>query len=377
MNKARVHGYKVKALDPLLRMAFTYLQPMPVDPSRSQQAKARAQHAALANIQGTPQPSPAELAALVMSRKREALAQAITWVESNRSEDLVRNAELLRHAQPTCESIRIGVTGIPGAGKSTWIERMGMDALARGHRVAVLAIDPSSQRTRGSLLGDKTRMNRLSQQAGAFVRPSPSSNMLGGVARATAEAIQLCEAAGYDFILVETVGVGQSETSVRNMVDLFMLLLIGGAGDEVQGIKRGVVEMADVVIIHKADGDALPACRATAGAYSQALHVLPTPPSGSAVEVLLASSTTGEGHPELWAHIQDLVRTWKHSGWWNSQRAAQRNSLFEQHAKQLLIEVHMNKHQELYDKYLDEVKSGSQGPFEAARRWIAAQESDA
>lgn len=350
---------------------------MPVDASRSQQAKARAQQAALANIQGSQRLSPAELASLVMSGKREALAQAITWVESNLSEDLVRNAELLRHAQPTCESIRIGVTGIPGAGKSTWIERMGMDALARGHRVAVLAIDPSSQRTGGSLLGDKTRMNRLSQQAGAFVRPSPSSHVLGGVARATAEAIQLCEAAGYDFILVETVGVGQSETAVRNMVDLFMLLLIGGAGDEVQGIKRGVVEMADVVIIHKADGDSLPACRATAGAYSQALHVLPTPPSGSTVDVLLASSITGEGHPELWAHIQDLVQTWKESGWWNSQRASQRNNLFEQHAKQLLIEVHMNNHKNLYNKYLDEVKNGIQGPFEAARRWIAAQESDA
>ncbi|MDA0728583.1 MAG: methylmalonyl Co-A mutase-associated GTPase MeaB [Bacteroidetes bacterium] len=350
---------------------------MPVDPSRSQQAKVRAQKAAMANIQGSQPPGPADLAAAVMSGKREALAQAITWVESNRAEDLVRNAELLQHAQPTCESIRIGVTGIPGAGKSTWIEKMGMDALARGYRVAVLAIDPSSQRTGGSLLGDKTRMNQLSQQPRAFVRPSPSSNVLGGVTRATAEAIQLCEAAGYNFILVETVGVGQSETSVRTMVDLFMLLLIGGAGDEVQGIKRGVVEMADVVIIHKADGDALPACRSTAVAYSQALHVLPTPPSGSAVEVLLASSITGEGHPELWAHIQHLVGTWKDSGWWVTQRAMQRNSLFEQHAKQILVEVHMNKHKELYNKYLDEVRKGVQGPFEAARRWIASHESNA
>ena len=342
---------------------------------RSQTAKEKALRAATAQIRGTTPWTPEELANAVRAGRREALAQAITWVESTLPEHQERNERLLALASPTVTSVRIGITGIPGAGKSTLIERFGQDAVAKGHRVAVLAIDPSSQRTGGALLGDKTRMSRLSLHPDSFVRPSPSSNTLGGVARATAEAIQLCEAAGFDLILVETVGVGQSETAVRQLVDVFVLLLIGGAGDDVQGIKRGVVEMADLVVVHKADGDHVAECRHTAAAYRQALHVLPSPPSGTDVRVVLASSMTGEGHAMLWDELHALQAAWRGSGWWDVQRNTQRRTSFETHARQLLVDAYMNHNKDLWNSLLSEVDSGNKGPFESARIWVRTVQS--
>ena len=253
----------------------------------SSDARARARSLAKSSIHGVHSWTAESLAEAVLAGQRDALAQAITWVESTLPEHQARNEELLRRTHhPDRSTQRLGITGIPGAGKSTLIERLGMDAIRNGHRVAVLAVDPSSTRTKGSLLGDKTRMQSLSMHPDAFVRPSSASGTLGGVTRATSEAIQLCEAAGFDLILVETVGVGQSEVTVRDMVDVFVLTLIGGAGDDVQGIKRGVVEMCDILLVHKCDGDRVKSSQLTAAAYSQALHLLPMPPSGTPAHVV-------------------------------------------------------------------------------------------
>jgi len=338
--------------------------------SRDHQAKERARAAAKSLIKEGGGWDAVRLATAVKQGQRDALAQAITWVESTLPEHQQRIEALLNETSGESKSLRIGFTGIPGAGKSTLIERFGLEALKRGHKVAVLAIDPSSQRTKGSLLGDKTRMLDLSKHPDAFVRPSAASSTLGGVARSTSEAIQLCEAAGYDLILVETVGVGQSEVAVRSMVDVFVLMLIGGAGDDVQGIKRGVVEMADLVVVHKAESNNLKGCRSTANAYRQALHVLPTPPSGTSTEVLLVSSMTGEGHPDLWEHILRLQGTWKTSGWWKAQRTTQQTEAMHRHARQLLIESHMHHKSELWQALEDEVRTGGASPFASARRWI-------
>ena len=260
----------------------------------------------------------------MLAGKRDALAQAITWVESTLPEHQARNEELLRRTHRAERATqRLGITGIPGAGKSTLIERLGMDAIDRGHRVAVLAVDPSSTRTKDSLLGDKTRMQSLSMHPNAFVRPSSASGTLGGVTRATSEAIQLCEAAGFDLILVETVGVGQSEVTVRDMVDIFVLTLIGGAGDDVQGIKRGVVEMCDILWCTSARRP-----REIEPAHGccllRALHLLPMPPSGTPAHVVLASSLTGRGIDTLWDKLRELQNTWTANGWWSRQRATQR-----------------------------------------------------
>ena len=343
---------------------------MSSDASSPQHARSRARDAARALIQSAQAWTPESLAKDVREGQREALAQAITWVESAHPDHQDRNEALLRLAPSAGQSVRIGFTGIPGAGKSTLIERFGLDAVRRGARVAVLAVDPSSQRTQGALLGDKTRMHDLSKHLDAFVRPSAASSTLGGVARSTSEAIQLCEAAGYDLILVETVGVGQSEVTVRSMVDVFVLMLIGGAGDDVQGIKRGVVEMADAVVVHKAEEERLSACRTTAGAYRQALHVLPQPPSGADTEVMLVSSLTGDGHDALWDHIQHLTETWKDSGWWKAQRTQQRLDAMHRHARQLLIESHMHHKSEAWKRLEKEVLQGEASPFASARSWV-------
>ena len=338
--------------------------------SRDHKAKERARATAKSLIKEGSGWDAERLATAVKEGQRDALAQAITWVESSLPEHQERIEALLNKTPGNAASMRIGFTGIPGAGKSTLIERFGLEAVKRGHKVAVLAIDPSSQRTKGALLGDKTRMLDLSKHPNAFVRPSAASSTLGGVARATSEAIQLCEAAGYDLILVETVGVGQSEVAVRSMVDVFVLMLIGGAGDDVQGIKRGVVEMADLLVVHKAEAEHLKACRSTANAYRQALHVLPTPPSDVNPEVLLMSSLSGEGHPELWEHIHRLRTSWTDSGWWERQRSSQQIEAMHRHAKQLLIESHMHHKSNLWQRLESQVRKGQAGPFASARSWI-------
>ena len=222
---------------------------------------------------------------------RALLSQAITLIESALPEHQSLSQELIKRCLPLSgKSIRIGITGVPGAGKSTFIESFGGFLTAKGHHLAVLAIDPSSERSGGSILGDKTRMEELSADERAFIRPSPSGGTTGGVARKTRESIILCEAAGYDTIIVETVGVGQSETAVHSMVDFFLLLMIPGAGDELQGMKRGIMEMADMIVINKADGDTLTLARKAKTEYTNAMHLFPLPPSGWAPAVLTCSS---------------------------------------------------------------------------------------
>ena len=245
-----------------------------------------------------------DMADRILAGQRRALARGITLVESSRADHREQAKELLEKViTSTGNAVRIGISGTPGVGKSTFIEAFGQHLTAQDLKVAVLAVDPSSKRTGGSILGDKTRMEHLARDPNAFIRPSPSGGTLGGVARRTRETMLLAEAAGFDVILVETVGVGQSETTVAEMVDMFCLLLAPGGGDELQGIKRGVMELADLVIINKADGDLLPAARRAATEYRGALGLMrPKTPHWSP-RVRMASAVEGNGIPEVWRDI--------------------------------------------------------------------------
>ncbi len=246
---------------------------------------------------------------------RRALAKAITLIESKKPQHRRLAARLLEMVLPESgNSVRIGISGVPGVGKSTFIEAFGMYLIEKGHRVAVLAIDPSSRITGGSILGDKTRMERLSRQENAFIRPSPSGDALGGVARKTREAIFLCEANGYDVVIVETVGVGQSEVTVASMVDFFVLMLLPNAGDELQGIKRGVMEFAHAVVINKADGDNLQRAQVAKKQMENALCLLHPVEQGWRTPVILASAYEGRGIDELWRKINEYVAIQKKSG---------------------------------------------------------------
>lgn len=237
------------------------------------------------------------------------LSQAITMIESSLSEHQIMGQSIIQKCLPyTGKSVRIGITGVPGAGKSTFIEAIGNKVTGLGHKLAVLAIDPSSERSKGSILGDKTRMETLVHNPDAFIRPSPSAGSLGGVARKTRETVILCEAAGYDVIFIETVGVGQSETAVHSMVDLFLLLQISGAGDELQGIKRGIMEMADVVAITKADGENINKAKLAKAQFDNALRLFPLPASGWRPKVYTTSSLEGTGLMDLWNGIEDYIK---------------------------------------------------------------------
>jgi LAO/AO transport system kinase len=237
----------------------------------------------------------------ILAGDRVMLGRTITLVESRKAEDNALALEVLQRILPhTGRSLRIGITGVPGVGKSTFIEALGQHVIQRHHRLAVLAIDPSSQRSSGSIMGDKTRMELLSRNPDAFIRPSPSAGSLGGVAHKTREAMLLCEAAGFDVVFVETVGVGQSETLVHSMVDVFLLLLLPNAGDQLQGIKRGIMELADTVIIHKADGENLIAAQRARSEFDAALHLLSYPYQDWTPPVQCCSSFTGAGIQELW-----------------------------------------------------------------------------
>ncbi len=260
----------------------------------------------------------------ILEGDRLVLSRAITLIESTRSDHRDMAQEIIAACLPHAgTSVRVGVTGTPGVGKSTFIEALGKHVTDAGHRIAVLAIDPTSQVTRGSILGDKTRMSALATNDRAFIRPSPAGDSLGGVARKTREAIVLCEAAGHDVVLVETVGVGQSETAVHSMVDFFLLLLLPGAGDELQGIKRGIVEMADLIAVNKADKDKLKAAQQARRAYKNALHLYPPKSSGWIPQVLTCSALEARGITEIWQTIEDHKTQVQDSDFWLENRRRQ------------------------------------------------------
>jgi LAO/AO transport system kinase len=254
-------------------------------------------------------PSADELVAGLQAGDRGVLARAITLAESRRADDRELAQEVIARVLPPQDrpstARRVGMTGVPGAGKSTTIEALGVWLVEQGHKVAVLAVDPSSTRQGGSILGDKTRMQRLGNLDDAYIRPSPSSGVLGGVARRTREAMILCEAAGFDVVIVESVGVGQSEAELAELVDCVVLLLVPGAGDELQGIKRGIVEVADLIVVNKADGERAALARRAAGDYRHALRMLPEATPGWKTQVLTASATEGTGVTETWAAIEE------------------------------------------------------------------------
>ncbi|MGD9863731.1 MAG: methylmalonyl Co-A mutase-associated GTPase MeaB [Pseudodonghicola sp.] len=276
----------------------------------------------------------------ILNGDRRALARAITLVESRRADHRAQAAELLdRLRSAGRQAIRIGLSGTPGVGKSTFIESFGMMLTGQGLRVAVLAVDPSSARSGGSILGDKTRMEQLSRQKNAFIRPSPSQTHLGGVARRTREAVELCEAAGFDVILIETVGVGQSETVVAEMSDLFILLLAPAGGDELQGVKRGIMEMADLILVNKADGDLKPAATRTCSDYAGALRLLrkrPQDPEGFP-KAMMVSAQQETGLAEAWDQMMTLVDWRREAGHWDRRRAEQALYWFDQEVRQALL----------------------------------------
>ncbi len=317
------------------------------------------------------------LAASVIGGDRAALAKAITLVESKRQDHRYIAAMLLTHlTRRPMATLRVGITGVPGVGKSTYIDSLGMKLIERGHRVAVLAVDPSSSRSGGSILGDKTRMERLGRSPSAFIRPSPTTGTLGGVASRTREAIIVCEAAGFDVVLVETVGVGQSETRVADMTDQFVALMLPGAGDELQGIKRGLIEIADVLIVHKADGDNLPKARQAARTYRSALRAFRNASnSADAPDVLLASALADTGVAESWDVIGQRIKRIQASGVFLERRRAQRGAWFRERLHSAIIDHFMDSPgtAEAYAELNAKVESGEVSVAEAIVGLLASR----
>ena len=317
-----------------------------------------------------------ELAKGVIAGDRRSLARAITLVESARSDHRAQAVELVSAARASGrQALRIGLSGTPGVGKSTFIESFGMMLLAEGLRVAVLAVDPSSARSGGSILGDKTRMERLSREPGAFIRPSPSQAQMGGVARHTREAVALCEAAGYDVILIETVGVGQSETVVAEICDLFVLLLAPGGGDELQGVKRGIMEMADMILVNKADGDLKPAAMRTVSDYAGALRLLrkrPQDPEGFP-KALPVSALEENGLQKAWEDMTTLAAWRRENGHFEARRAAQARHWFETEVREGLL-ARLSSDPAIRARMTelgDAVASGNAAPAAAAQEMLA------
>lgn len=270
------------------------------------------------------QPSSEELISRIINHDKVALSRAITLVESTNPEHLAKANEVVNGCLPFAnKSVRIGITGVPGVGKSTFIEAFGTYLTSLGNKVAVLAVDPSSTISHGSILGDKTRMEELVKNENAYIRPSASGETLGGVARKTREAIILCEACGFDTIIIETVGVGQSETAVHSMVDFFLLLKISGAGDELQGIKRGIMEMADAIVINKADGDNINKAKLAKTEFNRALHMFPAKNSGWNPIVSTCSSYTKVGIKEVWETISNYLELTKGNNYFDEKRQDQ------------------------------------------------------
>ena len=301
------------------------------------------------------------------------LSQAITLVESVLPEHYIQAQEVIEKCLPyTGNSIRVGITGVPGAGKSTFIEAIGNKVTALDHKLAVLAIDPSSERSNGSILGDKTRMETLVRNPDVFIRPSPSAGSLGGVARKTREIIILCEAAGYDIVFIETVGVGQSETVVHSMVDIFLMLQISGAGDELQGIKRGIMEMADIVAITKADKDNINAAKITRSHFANALQLFPMPKSGYRPKVFTCSSLEGDGLMDIWEAIENYLNATKSNGFFFENRSEQdKYRMYDTINESLRKRFYNNEVvKEELAKYLESIKSNKISSYIAAKELL-------
>lgn len=302
------------------------------------------------------------------------LSRAITLIESSNDKHAKASRELIEHCLPySGQSVRIGITGVPGVGKSTFIESLGTILVKAGEKVAVLAVDPSSSISKGSILGDKTRMQELGKEKNAYIRPSPAGHSLGGVARKTRETIILCEAAGYSTILIETVGVGQSETVVHGMVDFFLLLKLAGAGDELQGIKRGIMEMADAIAINKADGHNLKQANLAKAEFARALHLYPPKENGWIPKVLSCSATEKAGISEIWEVIKIFVEENKRNGNFNANRREQNKYwMIQSIEEQLKQQFYQNKKvKAILDDMTLSVVQGEISPFAAAEKLLA------
>jgi len=319
------------------------------------------------------QPSSQELIDLISSGDKIALSRAITLVESTNPEHYEKATQVINGCLPYAnKSIRIGITGVPGVGKSTFIEAFGKHLTSIGKKVAVLAIDPSSTISHGSILGDKTRMEELVKDENAYIRPSASGETLGGVARKTRESIILCEACGFDVVIIETVGVGQSETAVHSMVDFFLLLKLSGAGDELQGIKRGIMEMADTIVINKADGDNIRKAKAAKVEFNRALHLFPPKKSGWIPKVTTCSSYTKDGIDDVWSIIEKYFELVFQNGYFQGKRKQQNQYWFlETIESQLKMWFYNNKNvKDTLEDFHKKVESNKISPFTAAQELL-------
>ncbi|MBT0608651.1 methylmalonyl Co-A mutase-associated GTPase MeaB [Aequorivita echinoideorum] len=318
-------------------------------------------------------PSTEKLIAGILNHDEISLSRAITIIESTAAKHQNQAKQIIESCLPHAnKSVRIGITGVPGVGKSTFIESFGKQLISKGKRIAVLAVDPSSSLSKGSILGDKTRMEELVKEKNAFIRPSASGETLGGVARKTRETIILCEAAGFDVIIIETVGVGQSETAVHSMTDFFLLLKLAGAGDELQGIKRGIMEMADTIVINKADGENLKAAKLAKTEFNRALHLYPSKENDWTTKTLLASALKNEGIVEIWDTIANYFELTKKNGFFEKKRKEQDKFWLMQTIEgRLKSDFYSNasvkKEMEIQLKLLHENKTT---PFEAAEKLL-------
>lgn len=318
-------------------------------------------------------PDAAYLLQGILAGDRSILSRAITLIESKLPTDQEIARELVGKCMPySGNSLRIGITGVPGVGKSTFIESFGLFLIKKEKKVAVLAIDPSSTRTKGSILGDKTRMEELSTNPAAFIRPSASSGTLGGVARATRESVILCEAAGFDLIIIETVGVGQSETAVSQIVDFFLLLMLAGGGDELQGIKRGIMEMADLIVINKADGDNLKKADLAKREYENALHLFPALPNGWFPKVLTASAVQNKGFEKIWGNIEEFLNQTKASQFFIKNRQEQALFILKDAITQYLSASFFENPttQLLFKQFEQQILEQQISPYEAAKQLL-------
>ncbi len=309
----------------------------------------------------------------VLQGDRTKLSRAITLLESSSQEHIDKAQQALKSILPRSgKSIRIGVTGSPGVGKSAFIDSLGAKLCERGHKVAVLAIDPTSSKSKGAILGDKTRMEKLTRTDRAFIRPSPSGGALGGVARKTRETIWVCEAAGYDIILIETVGVGQSEITVRSMTDMFLLLLLPGAGDDLQGLKKGTVELADMLIVNKADGDQIQKAELTKKFYEEALHYIMPATEGWKTKVFLASAFENKGIDNIWKAIEKFAEVTKKSGYFEKRRKEQLIKWVYDAAEQQILNrfYRSEKIQNLKPELEKEVLDGTITPTQAIQKLL-------